>query len=62
MLKILTYDFKDLFVYFRCMCICLHICLSIMCMAHAHGNMTNVSDLLELELKMIMDYHVGAGN
>lgn len=43
-----------MFAYMYCKCTA--------CVPGAHGSQRGVSDALELELQMIMWYHVGDGN
>lgn len=50
-------------LYFMCMTV-LHVCVCIssMCVPGALGGEQSVSDPLDLELLMVMNYYVGAEN
>ena len=41
---------------------CLYACLCTLCVPDACGGQKKVSDLLDLELQMIVSCHVGAGS
>jgi hypothetical protein len=53
--------FKNKF-YFMCMRDHLHVCMYVTCMPGALGAQKRASDLLELELQMVVSHLVGAGN
>lgn len=41
--------------------ICMHVCLGTTCMPSAHRSQKKVLDALELELGMVVRYHVAIG-
>uniref|UniRef100_A0A8C8ULU8 Uncharacterized protein n=1 Tax=Peromyscus maniculatus bairdii TaxID=230844 RepID=A0A8C8ULU8_PERMB len=41
---------------------CLHVCLGIVCIPGSHRSQKRRSDLLEMELQIIVRCHVGARN
>lgn len=44
------------------MTVCLHACVCIMCVPDGLGSQKRVLDFLELELWLVVNYHVGTGN